>query len=109
MDFLDTSHWVPIHTLPGFQSAIEYYISRDGEVLSTKGNKERILKTSLTADGYEMVRLRKRLGDRGEIGVVVHKLVAFAFLPPPPTPNPSQSPSPSPSPFPTPIPSVYAP
>jgi flagellar biosynthesis GTPase FlhF len=87
MDFLDTSHWVPIHTLPGFQSAIEYYISRDGEVLSTKGNKERILKTSLTADGYEMVRLRKRLGDRGEIGVVVHKLVAFAFLPPPPTPH----------------------
>ena len=87
MDFLDTTYWVPIHTLPGFQSAIEYYISRDGEVLSTKGNKERILKTSLTADGYEMVRLRKRLGVRGEIGVVVHKLVAFAFLPPPPTPH----------------------
>ena len=87
MDFLDTTYWVPIHTLPGFQSAIEYYISRDGEVLSTKGNKERILKTSLTADGYEMVRLRKRLGDRGEIGVVVHKLVAFAFLPTPPTPH----------------------
>ena len=87
MEFRDTSYWVPIHTLPGFESVIEYYISRDGQVLSTKGNKERILKTSLTADGYEMVRLRKRLGDRGEVGVVIHKLVAFAFLPPPPTPH----------------------
>ena len=87
MEFRDTSYWVPIHTLPGFESVIEYYISRDGQVLSTKGNKERILKTSLTADGYEMVRLRKRLGDRGEIGVTIHKLVAFAFLPPPPTPH----------------------
>jgi len=87
MEFRDTSFWRPIHTLPGFEGVIEYYISRDGKVLSTKGNKERILKTSLTADGYEMVRLRKRLGDRKEIGVVIHKLVAFAFLPPPPTPH----------------------
>ena len=87
MEFLDTNVWVPIHTIDGFQSCIEYYVSREGKILSTKGNKERILKTSLTADGYEMVRLRKRLGERGEIGVVVHKLVAFAFLPPPPTPH----------------------
>ena len=87
MDFLDTNHWVPVHTLEGFQSCIEYFISRDGEVLSTKGNKERILKTCINTDGYEMVHLRKRLGQRGEITVAVHKLVAYAFLPPPPTPH----------------------
>ena len=87
MDFLDTTHWRPIHTLLGFESAIEYYISRDGEVLSTKGHKDRILKTSLTADGYETVRLQKRLGDRGQICCTVHKLVAYAFLAPPPTPH----------------------
>ena len=87
MDFLDTNHWVPIHTLPGFESVIEYYISRDGEVLSTKGGKERILKTSLTHSGYKIVNLRKRLGQRGEICCTVHKLVAYAFLPPPPTPH----------------------
>ena len=87
MDFLDTNHWVPIHTLPGFQGCIEYYISRDGEVLSTKGEKERILKTSLTDSGYPIVHLRKRLGKRGEICCTVHKLVAYAFLPPPPTPH----------------------
>jgi len=87
MDFLDTNHWVPIHTLPGFEGCIEYYISRDGEVLSTKGEKERILKTSLTQSGYKVVHLRKRLGQRGEICCVVHKLVAYAFLSSPPTPH----------------------
>ena len=87
MEFLDTTYWRPIHTLPGFESAIEYYISVDGEVLSTKGHKDRILKTSLTADGYETVRLQKRLGARGQICCTVHKLVAYAFLPPPPTPH----------------------
>lgn len=87
MDFLDTNHWVPIHTLSGFESCIEYYVSRDGEVLSTKGGKEKILKQSLTSSGYMIVHLRKRLGERGEICTNVHKLVAYAFLPPPPTPH----------------------
>ena len=87
MDFLDTNHWVPIHTLPGFESCIEYYVSRDGEVLSTKGGKEKILKQSLTASGYKIIHLRKRLGERGEICTLVHKLVAYAFLPAPPTPH----------------------
>ncbi len=87
MDFLDTTRWVPIHTLPGFESSIEYYISREGEVLSTKGGKEKILKTSLTQSGYEIVHIRKRLGQRGNSCVTVHKLVAFAFLSPPPTPH----------------------
>jgi len=87
MDFLDTNYWVPIHTLPGFEGCIEYYISRDGDVLSTKGEKERILKTGLTDSGYPIVHLRKRLGKRGEICCTVHKLVAYAFLPPPPTPH----------------------
>jgi len=87
MEFLDTHHWVPIHTLPGFEGCIEYYISREGKVLSTKGEKERILKLAITADGYQLVHLRKRLGKRGEITCTVHKLVAYAFLPPPPTPH----------------------
>ena len=87
MDFLDTNHWVPIHTLPGFESCIEYYVSRDGEVLSTKGGKEKILKQSIIDSGYKIIHLRKRLGERGEICCTVHKLVAYAFLPPPPTPH----------------------
>ena len=87
VDFLDTNHWVPIHTLPGFEACIEYFISRDGEILSTKGGKERILRQGKNDSGYKIVHLRKRLGERGSICCTVHKLVAYAFLPPPPTPH----------------------
>ena len=84
--FIDTQEWVPIHTLPGFECAIEYYINRKGEVKSTKGNEERILKYKYHKAGYPMVTLTQRLGRKKPIYVCVHKLVAFAFLGLPPTP-----------------------
>ena len=84
--FIDTQEWVPIHTLPGFECAIEYYINRKGEVKSTKGNKERLLKYKHHSAGYPMVTLTQRLGRKKPIYVCVHKLVAFAFLGQPPTP-----------------------
>nr|BDD46718.1 hypothetical protein 29 [Paracoccaceae bacterium] len=84
--FIDTSVWVPVHTIPGFESAIEYYVNREGEVLSTKGNTERILKHKKHKAGYPMVTLMQRIGRKKPIYVCVHKLVAFAFLGQPPTP-----------------------
>ena len=84
--FIDTSVWVPIHTLPGFESCIEYYINRKGQVKSTKGVVERILKHKKHKSGYPMVSLTQRLGKKGVKYCCVHTLVAFAFLGPPPTP-----------------------
>ena len=84
--FIDTNEWVPIHTLPGFECAIEYYINRKGEVKSTKYTKDRILKYKWHKEGYPMVTLTQRLGKKKPLYVCVHKLVALAFLPPPPTP-----------------------
>lgn len=84
--FIDTQEWVPIHTLPGFECAIEYYVNRQGQVKSTKGNSERILKTKKHAAGYPMVTLTQRIGRKKPIYVCIHKLVAFAFLGKPPTP-----------------------
>ena len=43
-EFVDTQEWVPVHTLPGFECCIEYHVSRDGCIKSTKGGRERILK-----------------------------------------------------------------
>ena len=83
---IDTEEWVPIHTLSGFESCIEYYINREGQVKSTKGNKDRILKYKWHKAGYPMVTLTQRIGRKKPIYVCVHKLVAFAFLGPPPTP-----------------------
>ena len=84
--FIDTQEWVPIHTLPGFECCIEYYVNREGKVKSTKGNNERILKYKHHKAGYPMVTLTQRLGRKKPIYVCVHKLVAFAFLGQPPTP-----------------------
>ena len=84
--FIDTQEWVPIHTLPGFECCIEYFINRKGEVKSTKGNHERILKYKWHKAGYPMVTLTQRIGRKRPVYVCVHKLVAFAFLGPPPTP-----------------------
>lgn len=84
--FIDTQEWVPIHTLPGFECAIEYYVNRVGQVKSTKGNCERILKYKTHKAGYPMVTLTQRIGRKEPIYVCVHKLVALAFLGPPPTP-----------------------
>ena len=84
--FIDPSVWVPVHTLPGFECCIEYYVNRDGDVRSTKGNRDRLLKHKHHKAGYPMVTLTQRIGRKPPIYVCVHKLVAFAFLGLPPTP-----------------------
>ena len=84
--FVDTNEWIPVHTLQGFEACIEYYVNRKGEIKSTKGQVERILKHKIAKTGYPTVNLTQRVG-RGKILTVnVHKLVAFAFLGCPPTP-----------------------
>ena len=84
--FVDTSEWVPVHTLPGFEACIEYFVNRKGDVKSTKGTVERLLKHRISKGGYPQVNLTQRIG-RGKVKTVtVHTLVAFAFLGPPPTP-----------------------
>ncbi len=85
-EFIDVKEWVPVHTLPGFECCIEYYVSHDGRVMSTKGGKEKVLKGAVIKNGYHKVTLQQRLGQKGEIQPYVHTLVALAFLPPPPTP-----------------------
>ena len=84
--FIDTDEWIPIHTLTGFASCIEYFINRKGEVKSTKGDIEKILRHQFHPDGYPMVKLTQRIGRKLPITVCIHKLVAFAFLGQPPTP-----------------------
>ncbi len=85
-NFIDTQQWVPIHTLPGFEACIEYYINRAGQVKSTKYNTDRILKHRPHKAGYPMVCLTQRIGKGKVLDVCVHKLVALAFLGTPPTP-----------------------
>ena len=84
--FIDTQEWVPVHTLPGFECCIEYYVNRKGDVKSTKGVTDRILKHKKHKTGYPMVALTQRLGNKGIKYCCVHTLVAFAFLGNPPTP-----------------------
>ena len=84
--FIDTQEWVPVHTLPGFECCIEYYVNKEGKVKSTKGKAERILKHKKHKSGYPMVSLTQRLGKKGIKYCCVHTLVAFAFLGNPPTP-----------------------
>jgi hypothetical protein len=84
--FIDTQEWVPVHTLPGFEAAIEYYVNREGQVKSTKYAEDRILKYKKHKEGYPMVTLTQRIGKGKPIYVCVHKLVALAFLGTPPTP-----------------------
>ena len=84
--FVDTNEWIPVHTLQGFECCIEYHVNRNGEVKSTKGAVEKILKHKIANTGYPVVNLTQRLGRGKVLTVPVHKLVAFAFLPKPPTP-----------------------
>lgn len=84
--FIDTQEWVPIHTLQGLEACIEYYVNREGKVLSTKYKSDRILKYKWHKAGYPMVALTQRIGKGPTIYVCVHKLVALAFLGTPPTP-----------------------
>jgi len=85
MDFIDCDIWVPVHTLPGYESCIEYYVNEKGDIKSTKGVSEKLLKPKLKR-GYLYVNLTQRIGRRSTLSVPVHTLVAFAFLGMPPTP-----------------------
>ena len=80
MEFFDDKEWTPVHTLPGFESCIEYYVNETGAVKSTKGQIERILKQRVNKNGYAQVNLTQRIGRQKTITVTVHKLVALAFL-----------------------------
>ena len=86
MEFIDSSKWVPVHTLPGFECCIEYYVNDVGNVKSTKGTIERILKPKIAKTGYPVVNLTQRIGRKKLMTVPIHTLVAFAFLGLPPTP-----------------------
>ena len=85
-DFIDNSEWVPVHTLPGYECCIEYYVNKKGQVKSTKRNKDHLLKPKVTNRKYLRVNLTQRIGRGRVLSVDVHILVALAFLPPPPTP-----------------------
>ena len=85
-NFIDTNEWVPVNRLPGWEAAIEYYVNRKGEVMSTKGGRQKLLTLTKTARGYRKVTLQRRIGQLGEKQVLVHTLVALAFLGNPPTP-----------------------
>jgi len=85
-DFIDTNEWVPVNQLPGWSSAIEYYVNRNGDVMSTKGGKQKLLKHIKTVKGYHKVTLQRRIGQLREKQVYVHQLVALAFKGSPPTP-----------------------
>ena len=80
MEFIDDKIWKPIHTLPGYECCIEYYINDRGQVKSTKGVIERILKQRTNKNGYAQVNLTQRIGRRKTVTVTVHTLVALAFL-----------------------------
>ena len=82
MEFVDTGLWKPIHSLPGFECCIEYYVNKYGQVKSTKGAVERILKPKINKKGYLSVNLTQRIGRKSVVSVYVHKLVALAFLGP---------------------------
>ncbi len=86
MDFIDNNTWIPVHTLPGYECCIEYYVNNKGEVKSTKGIIERILKPKIAKTGYPVVNLTQRIGRKKLMTVPIHTLVAFAFLGAPPTP-----------------------
>jgi hypothetical protein len=86
MEFIDNNEWIPVHSLPGFECCIEYYVNECGQVKSTKGRIERILKQKVSKGGYPCVNLTQRIGRRKLVTIPVHTLVAFAFLGLPPTP-----------------------
>lgn len=86
MEFIDCGEWIPVHSLPGFECCIEYYVNKQGLVKSTKGSIERILKPKKNKKGYLSVNLTQRIGRKSVVSVYVHKLVALAFLDASPTP-----------------------
>ena len=86
MEFIDDKVWKPVHLLPSFECCIEYYVNSKGDVKSTKGLVERMLRQRTNKNGYRQVNLTQRIGRKQTLTVTVHKLVALAFLGNPPTP-----------------------
>ena len=80
MEFIDDKEWKPVHTLPGYECCIEYYVNDKGQIKSTKGVIERILKQRINKIGYAQVNLTQRIGRKRTVTVAVHTLVALAFL-----------------------------
>ena len=80
MEFIDDKIWKPVHMLPGYECCIEYYVNKIGQVKSTKGQIERLLKQRINKNGYKQVNLTQRIGRKKTITVLTHKLVALAFL-----------------------------
>ena len=64
--FIDTNEWVPVHTLPGYECVIEYHVNRNGDLKSTKGGRERILKRVNLKNGYQKYTIQQRLGQKNE-------------------------------------------
>ena len=87
MDFIDTGVWKPINSLPGYECCIEYHVNSQGDVKSTKGQIERILKPRLHSSGYKTVNLTQRIGRKHAVTAYIHVLVALAFLSAPTTPH----------------------
>lgn len=87
MDFIDTGVWKPINSLPGYECCIEYHVNSQGDVKSTKGQIERILKPRLHSSGYKTVNLTQRIGRKQAVTAYIHVLVALAFLSAPITPH----------------------
>ena len=86
-----TMKWKPVHTLPGYECCIEYYVNNKGQIKSTKGVIERILKQRINKNGYTQVNLTQRIGRKKTITVTVHKLVALHFLDQPTTSSPGKT------------------
>ena len=61
-------------------AVLSIYINDQGEVKSTKGKIERLLKQRIGKSGYATVNLTQRIGRRKTLTTTVHKLVALAFL-----------------------------
>ena len=80
MEFINDKIWTPIHTLPGYECCIEYYVNKRGDVKSTKVQIQRMLKQRVNKSGYRQVNLTQRIGRKKTVTVTVHKLVALAFL-----------------------------
>ena len=63
--------------IPGYD---DYFINREGVVLSKKGVKDRILKQETVKHGYKYVNLCK---NNTKKKYIVHRLVALTFIPNP--------------------------
>lgn len=55
-----------------------YYISEDGEVLSTLSNKIKIMKQSISHDGYARIELKYELGKAKKY--FIHRLVYQTYI-----------------------------